>query len=327
MAEVKEKICLKVGLYNSIPDLGEDHLNSYKNLVVAEFKKIAPNVYLDVAVGKRYVPYAESLESYFTEKHFDMLEIDMATKEMLEGKMKKVDIKPELFLKPTVDAVKLNNEYIGYPTLACGNFIIEVKHSGEKTVDLDDENYQKFKQSAEKAEDVMVGKQPQQHARLLGGKLDDSEGWYLPFIYLDGVIDLIATDNLEEEIQKVIDGNPNQIVIARLRKFATLFEDESGKYVEESSKEIIEDVVQGEAAYFFGFSEKLSEILKMSGGEVKAFGTLSAPIGSQNKVLVFTDGLVINNSQYEESTQEKKEAIQKFADFFTGILALYSNNY
>ena len=55
--------------------------------------------------------------------------------------------------------------------------------------------------------------------RLLGGKIDDKGGWYLPFIYLDAVMDLEHSSLMDENINNVISGNPNKAVIDRVKSF------------------------------------------------------------------------------------------------------------
>jgi hypothetical protein len=74
---VVESATISVALYNSIPDLNEDSLESYKNLVESEFKKYSHcNDKHDVVVvvDEEYDPYSSELKNYL--KTFDIIEID-----------------------------------------------------------------------------------------------------------------------------------------------------------------------------------------------------------------------------------------------------------
>ena len=72
-----ESATIRVGLYNSIPDLNEDQLLSYKEMVEREFNKFTQGVHtVDAVVDPtEYSPY-ENLSTYFTDGKFDALEID-----------------------------------------------------------------------------------------------------------------------------------------------------------------------------------------------------------------------------------------------------------
>ena len=72
-----ESATIRVGLYNSIPDLNEDDLLSYKEMVEIEFNKFTQGVYtVDAVVNStEYSPYGD-LATYLTKGNFDALEID-----------------------------------------------------------------------------------------------------------------------------------------------------------------------------------------------------------------------------------------------------------
>lgn len=70
-----ESATISVALYNVIPDLNEDHLDSYKHLVESEFKKYSYDKHnVLVVVDGEYDPYSSDLKKYL--KTFDILEID-----------------------------------------------------------------------------------------------------------------------------------------------------------------------------------------------------------------------------------------------------------
>ena len=217
-------------------------------------------------------------------------------------------------------SVKVDDgKYIGYPTLCCGNFIMEVKRKGEFAVNIVDKNYEEFKNSSQIADKAIVQPNPSHFKHLLGGKLDDKGGWYLPFIYLDGYIDIHGENSVQKGIDDVLKNNPDQKVIDRLKEFFQLFPKEK-----QSTGEIIDEIVKGEIAYFYGFSEILGKILVAANGSLKAFGAITPTLGSKNLVLVFTDGIVINKAKYNMATKEKKKVIQQFVQFYTSEFLVYS---
>ena len=315
-------VCLRIGLYNAIPDIKGDNFQSYLQFLSAKWKSLEPNIDLDLCVNKKdYSPYG-NLEDYLGTgpKSFDLIETDMARSAELTQKVLEIEpeeIQPQRYFEANINAVRQNGKYLGYPTLACGNFIIEVQKTGEKDVKLHDSDYEGFIDSAEKAKRVS------KHVRLLGGKIDDKDGWYLPFIYLDGIVDIKDPSCIDEEIRNVLQNNPNKEVVSRLQRFFALFKDSKGKLDDGNA---IEHVADRQDGYFYGFSEDLSEILKDGGyKDIKATGVLSPPFGKDNHILVYTDGLVINRAKYQLASEEKKDAVRKFAKFFTSKFSIELN--
>ena len=307
---------LKIGLYNKIPDINNDNLTSYSEFISAEWRKHHPNIELQLSVKPdQYDPYGD-LEKYlgYGEMSFDLIETDMANYKELKGKVleirKEVDIKPDEFFKATIDAVKDNEKYLGYPTLACGNFIIETQNDTEQDVELEKYKYGDFLAS------ITLAKFMSKHKRLIGGTIDDSDGWYLPFIYLDGVIDIKGPGSLRKEIKNVMDNNPDQTMVQRLKTFFVFFKDSLGEF--DKNDKIIQHVADRKNGYFFGFSETLSEIIKVAGDKrIRATKAIVPPFGEDNFMLVFTDALVINKIRFMFASQAKKKALKDFAKFFT----------
>ena len=307
---------LKIGLYNQIPDINNDKFQSYSEFLSAEWKKQHPDIKLQLCVNPdQYNPYG-NLKEYLDDgpMSFDLIETDMARSKELKGKVLEIekgeDIQPDEFFKATIDAVKDNEKYLGYPTLACGNFIIETQSDGEQDVELENNKYGDFLASATLAQ-IMS-----KHQRLIGGKIDDNAGWYLPFIYLDGVIDIKGPDCLNEEIQNVLHNKPNQTIVQRLKTFFVFFKDCLGEF--DKKGQIISHVADRKDGYFFGFSEKLSEIIKDAGDKrIRATKVLAPPFGEDNYILVYTDALVINKKHFDSASDKKKKAIKEFAKFFT----------
>jgi hypothetical protein len=72
---IVESATISVALYNSIPDLNEDNLESYKNLVESEFKQYSNYQHnVRAVVDQTYDPYSSDLKKYL--KTFDIIEID-----------------------------------------------------------------------------------------------------------------------------------------------------------------------------------------------------------------------------------------------------------
>ena len=311
MAKQQDGEQLKVGLY-PFANIENDY-SSYTQMLIGEFNKISPNTLCQLVIGDGFNPYAHDLGTYLGEDGFDILELDMSRKDDFKDKVVEVSLETFRYLPPSVDAVKVDEgKYVGYPTLCCGNFIMEVKRKGELAVDMGDKNYEEFKKSSLIADQAMVKSSPSHFKHLLGGKLDDKHGWYLPFIYLNGYIEIYGKHNVQKGINDVLANNPDKLVIGRLKEFFHLFPKE-----QQSTSKIIDDVVKGEIAYFYGFSEILGKILVAANGSLKAFGAITPTLGSKNLVLVFTDGIVINKAKYKKATVEKKEVIQQFVQFYT----------
>ena len=86
VSTVAATLKIRVGLYNSIPDLNGDKLVSYKKMVENEFRQYCLENGVDFEVDavvdeSKYNPYAgkKALEKHLTDGSFDMLEIDTAT--------------------------------------------------------------------------------------------------------------------------------------------------------------------------------------------------------------------------------------------------------
>ena len=309
---------LKIGLYNQIPDINNDNLASYTEMIKLKWEKMYPEIELQLYVNEsQYSPYGNLTEYLGNgENSFDMIETDMANYKELKGKVleiqKGIDIQPDDFFNATIDAVKDNEIYLGYPTLACGNFIIETQNDTEQDVELEKYKYGDFLAS------ITLAQIMSKHQRLISGKINDTGGWYLPFIYLDGVIDVKGSDpdSLRKEIDNVINNNTDQTIVQRLKTFFIFFKDCIGKFDEKS--EIIQHVADRTNGYFFGFSEKLGEIINAAGDKfIGATNAVVPPFGEDNFMLVFTDALVINKIRFNSATQEKQDAMKNFATFFT----------
>ena len=330
---------LRVGLYNYLPILDDNDttLQSYADYITRKWNERGTNITLQVITGQKdadgsiYDPYGD-LSKYLGDgkDSFDLIETDMMlNKELidlvveLDGK----DIKAERYIPATVEAVKSsknNSVYLGFPTLACGNFITQVRQGNETIVELKSSNYTEFTETADKAVKEMVSNNA--HKRLLGGNLFGSEFYYSTSKYIDTIVDVVGANKWEDEIKNLLNGKPNQIVLERFGHFLTYFQDENGHFGSQDDQQIIKNIVEGKTAYFFGFSERLSLILKEdSSKSVKPVGVFSPPFGNKkDHALLYTDALVINKKKAMES-DEKAKAMKEFAEFFTSTFIKLHN--
>ena len=167
-----------------------------------------------------------------------------------------------------------------------------------------------------------------QNGTINRGKIDDKRGWYLPFIYLDAVMDLESSALMDQNINNVIAGNPNATVIKRMQEFFGYFKDNCGKIA--PTKSILENVVERKDAYLYGFSEKLSLLMEMSDDQLKGFNVLSPPfndIVNTTTPLLYTDGIVVNKKKYNKAGDDYKKAIFDFIKFFTSNHSYSLNNF
>ena len=67
---------IKVGIYNAIPDLDDDGLESYKRMIEEEFKDRTAHTVDAVVDPNEYNPYSNSVELEDLLDEFDVLEID-----------------------------------------------------------------------------------------------------------------------------------------------------------------------------------------------------------------------------------------------------------
>ena len=154
--------------------------------------------------------------------------------------------------------------------------------------------------------------------------MNDEDGWYLPFLYLDGYIDiygahLIDLAIFEVTVLKWVD----PILCERLSWLIAncndlqgrnkCYDEFSGNYVQNSSN-VYPDVENYLNYMFFGFSEKVAQIERDS--PRKSLSALSGPLGSQNLLLQFTDALVINKARWNAASEDKKNAITQFVHYY-----------
>ncbi len=180
---------LKVGVYNYIPDLQGDGLQTYKEMIEGGFNTIDHTV--DAVVdSNHYSPYS-NLATYLQDDDasFDLLEIDTATLGGITSLLMDVD---ELKLPLNEDtlptakaAVLIGEKTYGYPTLVCGNFLIGLSPGDHFTCPMSPSlNFREFMFISRCCGDALLTSNG--YNLLFGGKMNDDDGWYLPYLYLDG---------------------------------------------------------------------------------------------------------------------------------------------
>ena len=316
---------LKVGIYNSIPDLGNDDLASYKNLIEDGFNDDSNTV--DAVVDKsQYDPYGD-LKAYLSDGGFDMIEMDTANLQMVYDDDLIIEIPSELpsdIMPAAVSAVTIGKAQYGYPTLLCGNFLIGLDPPGtEQNCPLRNarENYDNFHATMENCKLNVGGK----WRRIHGGKMNDDSGWYLPFLYIDGYIDSHDNESVQQVVYDVINGVVDSDVCERLTWYIgccddrigqvenKCYENFPGSYVDKSSN-LYTDIKNGETAFYFGFSEQAAQIER--GSKPPFYAAISGPLGQDNYLLQFTDALVINKARWNVATEKKRNAIIDFVKYF-----------
>ena len=325
---------LKVGIYNSIPDVGDDDLASYENLIQNGYTAASPSNTVDAVVNGSYDPYGD-LEEYLRVDDFDMLEIDTISLPSLVEKGLIVPVDDvgyvpswdDLFPE-ALDAVEYDNKYYAYPTLLCGNFLIGLSPATSDSCDLESGRYtyDNFSNILTQCDGVLSSYPT--YERLLGGKMNDVYGYYLPEMYVDGYIDMYGSDKAQEAVDNVLAGNIDMTLCSRMTNYVGACSDGAGSppnnkcfykytdsYVEESDN-IYTDIKNKKTMLYFGFSEKLAEIKKDNPG-MTAYAAISAPLGDSGYLLQYTDALVVSASSWNSADNAKKDAMIDFINFFT----------
>ena len=321
-------IDLKVGLYNEIPDLQCDKLASYKSMIEQGFNNEDHTV--NAVVNKAdYSPYDDKLDKYL--KDFDLIEIDTATLATILGHIMDISEVVEMpgdTLVTAKSAVQVGNQYFGYPTLACGYFIIGLSPSNEQSCPLRNsrDNFQNFKSTIEKCTSNLIpcfGT----YERIVGGKMNDAYGWYLPFLYLDAYIDIHGKQSINKAVEELKNKIVDQSVCENLQWFIKLCahgndpvnkcyqRDVTGSYVKDKYN-VIKDIKNEKTMFFFGFSEITAKVMRDA--DVTPYSATSWPLGPSNYMLQFTDALVVSKVAWEKATEEKQNAIREFVKYFTG---------
>jgi len=311
-----EGIELKVGIYNHIPDLQEDGLLTYKNMIQNDFESATTHTVNAVVDGSQYDAYGD-LNAYLN-GDFDILEIDTVGLCSIDDNI--IDVTtigvamPTDTLATARSAVERDGHYMGYPTLLCGNFIVSFTPGGTQTCPLQTlTDIYCFYQSLTQCQNSFIPP----YERVYGGKMNDKDGWYLPFLYLDGYVDLYGSSALDHAMQELLAGSFDKTTCERLRWFIgqcgskCYDKNATGSYVESFSN-LIQDIKNNKTLSMFGFSELSAEV--MLGANVSPYAATSWPFGATTHMLQFTGALVVGQKAWSDGT--KRSAIREFIEFY-----------
>ena len=115
---------IRVGIYNEIPDLNNDKLASYKNMIESGFN-VATHKVDAVVDTAQYSPYGD-LNAYLAADGFDLIEMDTADLQSVVSNDLIMEIPtglPYNLLQSSVSAVTIDGHVYAYPTLVCGNLL------------------------------------------------------------------------------------------------------------------------------------------------------------------------------------------------------------
>ena len=318
---------LRVGIYNEIPDLGNDGLASYSEMIEDGFNSNQHTV--DAVVNpSEYNPYG-NLTDYLSEDGFDLIEMDaLNLKEVVDNGLI-IDIPkslPDNILKTAVSAVMINKLVYAYPTLVCGNFLIGLTTASEQCpLRSVRRNYNEFSGALKTCERTIIEDHAYSWERMVGGKMNDEYGWYLPFLYIDGYIDIHGSESVAKAIDEVLREVVDPELCERLSWYIGCCKDHEGNspnkcyvdfpgsYVDDSSN-VYPDVQDYKTYFYFGFSERVAQIERDS--HRKSYAAISGPLGNASYLLQFTDALVINKARWIAADDEKRNGIIAFVDYF-----------
>lgn len=88
-------------------------------------------------------------------------------------------------------------------------------------------------------------------------------------------------------------------------------------------EKVYEDIADDKTLFFFGYSEKLSEVIQNSEEQKNSYEIISSPLGEESYLLQFTDALVISKARWEAADEQKRNAIRDFIRFFTSTKFCY----
>ena len=315
---------LKVGIYNEIPDLGNDGLTSYKHMIEKGFNDMCHMHTVDAVVDKAlYSPYA-NLNDYLSEDGFDLIEMDAADlRQVVEQDLvAQVANLPHDIVPAAIKAVTIDRKLYAYPTLICGNFLVGLTPGNEENCPL---RYARlnYAQLRDTMESCKANLSIHGWERMLGGRMDDRSGWHLPFLYIDGYIDVYGRESAELAIDEVTNGIVDHELCERLSWYVSCCNDKNGEnkcyndfpgsYVQ-SSDNVYSDIEGEKTLFFLGVSELLAQIERQS--DRKPYAIISGPLGMSNNLLLFTDALVVNKARWNTADAEKRMAIKAFVKYF-----------
>ena len=315
--EISGRATLKVALFPWIPDAANDGFASLRKRIEAEFEKRNPDIDLVLRLRKGDEGYYNParIAGWLASETYDIVEIDTIILGDLIGSE---TIEPwdqqdnESYFRAAVQGGTIKGDdgrtvWWGIPHILCGFFLISSSQGIDdaKTIEL------------LKSEILATGKP-------LVGNFDSS--WDLPSLYLDARIDNgTAYDQLEKAVEPPLQ-NRTVAAVKTLSNLCALSDDDNpcldGTYSENSDTPVAQ-FVEGKAAAFWGYSERLhltTERLERKARSTASLRVNSLPLGSRAEPLLFVDAFVKRNGCSRDN--QCRDAASAFVDFMNSDWAL-----
>ena len=143
--------------------------------------------------------------------------------------------------------------------------------------------------------------------------MNSDQGQYLPYIYIDGYIDVHGKHSIPKAVEDLTKGIVDQAVCERLNWLIGCCGNDPNKcyqkgddsYVTNKAK-VYDDIRNGKTVFYFGFSEGVAQVPQGA----SPYAAISVPLGQENILLQYTDALVINKARWETANEDKKNAIK-----------------
>ena len=318
---------LRVAIFPYIPDLAGDKLAGLKRFIADEFMKVSGE---SIEVETDADPYdLNKLKStYLTDDRdaYDVLELDTiilgelvktGCLQALEGHF---TVTEDVFTPSAVHSVdyspNLKSHLYGVPTLICASFLMEladVDHTPHKPLLKDWSSFDQLKEALDQAENSG-------HRLLLASDFQPPGSSGLSMFYLGACIDERGTGggSVYESIGTQID-DPEQ-----LKEFINLEQLPGGhntdRKVHNKYDLLTKEVTDSKHILMYAYSENMGEALQRAAEKNKCKHTVrivSPPLDDSNKLLTYTDALVVNKSKFAD--QERAALIIKFVKFYTSL--------
>lgn len=286
--EAATRHVLKVALFPWIPDATEDKFVSLKARLEAEFERQNPGIDLVLRLDKWDDSYYNpaKISGWLASGAYDMVEIDtIILGDLVSAEV--IEPWPDIDSSKFYEAAKQgsttassNGDLVwwGVPHFMCGFFMISNSDSLNSSDSLP--------QLLAAVEDTNLP--------VLG---NFKSSWDLPVLYLDALIDnQPSPSSLKDAIAPPLDARAASAIqsLADLCSVDGQNKCLDGTYDEDWDRPINE-LVQGKAAAFWGYSERLHftvKELRKAGISVDGLGINTIPLGVEAIPLLFTDAFV-----------------------------------
>lgn len=234
-----------------------------------------------------------------------------------------------------VEAMTRDGAIYGYPTLLCGNVVTSISPvvTTECPINKGRDPLTKYKSAFKTCEERFLDSvQTGPFETLLVGKMTDDGGWYLPYIYLDGYIDKYGKSSLTKAVKDLEENVVDAGLCKELNWFIDLCQTKGQKANKcrdgsMSTSDILDSIVNHKGVLMFSFSEMLAEVLRKCPNSRMPQALASVPLGDENIMLQFTDGLVVSKEQWMAHEEDKRDAIKQFVQMFTSLTFRYKLAY